>query len=242
MFDTPSNENVSNKETLLEEISRESSIDIPKMQKVVLLGKGLVGKSSLISRLVNDRFEPNHSATLEDRYHYTVNYNQREIDVEILDTAGEDDFRGLLNCWIQFGEGFMLVFSYDSKESFKELQTFYENIQKIKKNAIIILIGNKSDLKNHEVNIKEAEELAEQWKVNFVSTSAKTGENCSKAFETLIFEMIEKDAVVLKQLEKMNKTSIERKNTSRKIVVILISFMVVFFVGVLLSIIFTLFF
>ena len=77
--------------------------------KVVVLGKGVVGKTSLVFKMMNIDKDLNnsHYATIEDRhtFNYLVNEKQRKID--ILDTAGEDDYQNMMDVWIEFGECFI---------------------------------------------------------------------------------------------------------------------------------------
>ena len=116
--------------------------------KVVILGKGVVGKTSLVFKMINIDKDLNnsHYATIEDRqtFNYLVNEKQRQI--EILDTAGEDDYQNMMDVWIEFGDCFILVFSLTSLETFQALDQIHQRIVKIKnKNIPIVLVGNKVD-------------------------------------------------------------------------------------------------
>ena len=90
--------------------------------KLVILGKSLVGKSALTFRFINDQFPKDHDTTIEDQYKITMTIDGNEIKLEILDTAGQDDYQSMLETWINFGSGFLLVYSIDDIESFNEVK------------------------------------------------------------------------------------------------------------------------
>ena len=92
-----------------------------------------------------------------------------------MDTAGQDDYQGMLDSWINFAEGFLLVFAINDKDSFESLVTRRDRILKLKKghNCPIVLVGNKCDLeKERTVSQEEATEVARQWNAKYIETSA----------------------------------------------------------------------
>ena len=128
-----------------------------------------------------------HDATIEDRYKKRVTIDNQLYNIEILDTAGEDDYQNMMDMWINFGEGFLLVFAINDKESFNILRSKRERILKGKhgKEVPMLLVGNKKDLRDRQVNSDEAKQLADSWGIEYIETSAKTNENCKEAFERL---------------------------------------------------------
>ena len=100
----------------------------------------------------------------------------------------------MMDMWISFGEGFLLVFAINDAESFELLKGKYERVMKGKHNepCPIILVGNKSDLENErKVDSKDAKALADSWKCEYIETSAKTNHNCKEAFERLSAKIVE---------------------------------------------------
>lgn len=93
-----------------------------------------------------------------------------------MDTAGQDDYQGMLDSWINFAEGFLLVFAVNDKDSLDSLVKRRDRILKLKKglNSPIVLVGNKCDLIGEErkVSNEEANELARQWGAKYIETSA----------------------------------------------------------------------
>lgn len=91
-----------------------------------------------------------------------------------MDTAGQDDYQTMLDMWISFGEGFLLVFAVNDRESFESLSQRRDRILKIKKGEYcpIMIVGNKCDLPKRTVTKNEAEELAKSWNTMYIETSA----------------------------------------------------------------------
>ena len=105
--------------------------------------------------------------------------------MEILDTAGEEDYQNMMDMWISFGEGFLLVFAINDKESFTLLKG------KHGAKCPILLVGNKQDLENErQVTYAEAKAQADSWGIEYMETSAKTNFNCKEAFEKLAQKIV----------------------------------------------------
>ena len=157
-----------------------------KPLSVVVLGKGVVGKTSLIYRFVKDAFPEAHDPTIEDNYKAMVEINNESIEIQIVDTAGEEDYQNMLDQWIDVADGFLLVFAINDKDTFNVLDEKYKRIEKHKeKNVPIILVGNKCDLENErQVTKEEANQKAAAWKAKYIETSALTdiNKNCKEPF------------------------------------------------------------
>jgi len=120
--------------------------------------------------------------------------DNKEYAVEILDTAGEEDYQNMMDMWISFGEGFLLVFAINDLESFHLIKGKRDRVIKGKHGAKcpILLIGNKQDLGNErKVQFDEAKELAQSWGIEYMETSAKSNFNCKEAFERLAKQIIQ---------------------------------------------------
>ena len=134
-----------------------------------------------------------HDPTIEDRFKACYNYEGKDYEIEILDTAGEEDYQNMLDMWISFADGFLLVFTIDNRESFEYLKTKRELIlkSKNKKKFPMILVGNNQELeKERKVSYNEAKDLADSWEIEYLEASAKTKYNVKEVFEKLIQEII----------------------------------------------------
>ena len=165
-----------------------STSSIPIDMRITILGKGIVGKSSLTYRFMNSDIPIEHDPTIEDRYKTTIQINNEEVTIELLDTAGEDGYQNMVDMWINNGDAFFLVFAINDEESFKILEKKREKIIKMKgKNIPIVLIGNKIDLNNERtIQFKDAKNLAKKWGIDYIETSAKNNFNCREALELIV--------------------------------------------------------
>ena len=147
---------------------------------ITILGKGVVGKTSLINRFLNIEIPKNHDPTIEEKFKITKIINYEKLNLEILDTAGEKNYQNMFNSWVNKGDGFILVFAINDKESFDYIKNIKNKINEIKgENIPIILIGNKIDLKDErEIDEKDIKELIKKWNVEFIECSAKENINC----------------------------------------------------------------
>lgn len=116
-----------------------------------------------------------------------------EVQIDILDTAGQEDYAAIRDNYFRSGEGFLCVFSITEHESFVATHDFREQILRVKGDESIpfVLVGNKCDLGNtkRNVTLEEANKLAEQWNVPYIETSAKTRLNVDKIFHDLMTEI-----------------------------------------------------
>lgn len=169
--------------------------------KLAVLGKSLVGKSCMTNVFINQKFSIDYDATIEDKYVREKLIDGKQCSLDILDTAGQDDYASLINTWISSSDGFILVFSITDRESFEGVKGIYKKIVNIKGNIEdfrIILAGNKSDIQDDRVvSNEEAMDLAISWGSDYVECSAKTMTNVEKAFvkvsEKLLNKMFKAD-------------------------------------------------
>ena len=100
----------------------------------------------------------------------------------------------MMDMWISFGEGFLLVFAINDSESFEAVKKKKERVVKGKHNPNVplLLVGNKQDLSNdRQVPYSVAKETADSWGIEYIETSAKTNFNCKEAFEKLARKIID---------------------------------------------------
>ncbi|KAA8581992.1 GTP-binding protein Di-Ras1b [Cynoglossus semilaevis] len=157
--------------------------------RVVVFGAGGVGKSSLVLRFVKGTFRDTYIPTVEDTYRQVISCDKSVCTLQITDTTGSHQFPAMQRLSISKGHAFILVYSITSKQSLEELKPIYQQVLAIKGNveAIpIMLVGNKSDETQREVDTKDGEAQANQWKCAFMETSAKTNHNVTELFQELL--------------------------------------------------------
>lgn len=116
--------------------------------------------------------------------------------LEILDTAGQEEYVVMQDHWIREGKGFIVVYAVDLIESFEEVSKIRKRIERVKdtKDFPMIIVGNKCDLVNERKVFKEAgEDLAKQYNCLFLETSAKKKINCTEVFHELVKEIRKKE-------------------------------------------------
>ena len=155
--------------------------------KIALLGDGAVGKSALISKYLQDNFPVEYDPTIEDNYFKRVYVDDKENSLDILDTAGQEEYECMRNEYIRKSDGFMLVYSIDKLESREEIRSLIQQIKRIKRtqNVPMILICNKIDLVPRGTYSSQ-EKFAKDLGVDIFMTSAKTGEKVALIFEELV--------------------------------------------------------
>ncbi|XP_055549923.1 ras-related protein Ral-a isoform X2 [Wyeomyia smithii] len=161
----------------------------PALHKVIMVGSGGVGKSALTLQFMYDEFVEDYEPTKADSYRKKVVLDGEEVQIDILDTAGQEDYAAIRDNYFRSGEGFLCVFSITEDDSFQATQEFREQILRVKndENIPFLLVGNKCDLNDkRKVPLAECQGRAQQWGVPYVETSAKTRENVDKIFYDLI--------------------------------------------------------
>jgi len=160
--------------------------------KVVVVGGGGVGKSALTIQLIQNHFIDEYDPTIEDSYRKQVSIDQETVLLDILDTAGQEEYSAMRDQYMRTGMGFLLVYSITSQSSFDEISQFYDQIKRVKDsdNVPCVLVGNKADLEaDRVVPRSEGEAKAKSFNCPFLETSAKTRVNVEEAFYELVREI-----------------------------------------------------
>ena len=129
------------------------------LHKVIMVGSGGVGKSALTLQFMYDEFVEDYEPTKADSYRKNITLGGTECQIDILDTAGQEDYAAIRDNYFRSGEGFLCVFSITDRETFEASQEFRDQILRVKgrENADnsklpFILVGNKSDLDDRTVS------------------------------------------------------------------------------------------
>lgn len=117
------------------------------------------------------------------------------FSIEILDTSGDEEYMHLNRQSIGKGDGFILVYSIDDRESFENIESLRNMVIKIKRDRRIpcILVGAKSDVDNREVSLQEGQDLADNYEMTFLEASSVTGTNCNEVFKDLTRKVWKKE-------------------------------------------------
>uniref|UniRef100_A0A8C4MBP4 NRAS proto-onco, GTPase n=1 Tax=Equus asinus TaxID=9793 RepID=A0A8C4MBP4_EQUAS len=128
---------------------------------------------------------------LEDSYRKQVVIDGETCLLDILDTAGQEEYSAMRDQYMRTGEGFLCVFAINNSKSFADINLYREQIKRVKDSDDVpmVLVGNKCDLPTRTVDTKQAHELAKSYGIPFIETSAKTRQGVEDAFYTLVREI-----------------------------------------------------
>eukprot|EP01115_Flamella_aegyptia_P014574 TRINITY_DN836_c2_g1_i2.p1 TRINITY_DN836_c2_g1~~TRINITY_DN836_c2_g1_i2.p1 ORF type:complete len:179 (+),score=50.15 TRINITY_DN836_c2_g1_i2:74-610(+) len=163
-----------------------------KQFKIVVVGGGGVGKSALTIQLVQNYFVDEYDPTVEDSYRKQCTVDNEQCLLDILDTAGQEEYSAMRDNYLRTGQGFLMVYSITSHSSFDEVMGLREQVYRVKDedSVPVVLAGNKCDLENdRKVTTQEAQELAKKFEVPFFETSAKSRINVEECFHELVREI-----------------------------------------------------
>ncbi|WWC87714.1 uncharacterized protein L201_002606 [Kwoniella dendrophila CBS 6074] len=185
-----------------------------------VMGSGGVGKSAITVRFINGSYLEWYDPT--NRKQFSV--DAQPCLLEILDTAGIDQYLTLNDMFIRESEGFILVFSLCQRDTFEEIIRTYDAIQRIKlpegnQRVPIVIVGNKSDLVDErEVDSTEGEKLALEWQCSYYETSARISTNITAVFENIVRQLRRNDS--LKKERDPNHHNRRKRMKSKKCVIL----------------------
>ncbi|KAL4121207.1 hypothetical protein QTP88_013766 [Uroleucon formosanum] len=185
--------------------------------KVVLLGEGCVGKTSLVLRYTEDKFNDKHVSTLQASFvKKKLNFNGRRINLSIWDTAGQERFHALGPIYYRMSNGAILVYDITDEDSFQKVKNWIKELKKMLGSEICLVIaGNKIDLeKDRTVSVEDAENYASSVGAVHFHTSAKMNSGIEEVFLSLCRLMIEKaDKQIADNLVTLNRSGSTRRRT-----------------------------
>lgn len=144
--------------------------------KLVVVGDGGVGKSALTIQFFQKMFVQDYDPTIEDSYIQHTEIDGQWCILDVLDTAGQEEFSAMREQYMRKGDGFLLVYSVTDKQSYENVANFHTQILRVKDRETypMILVANKVDLVHlRKVTEEQGRELAQQLKIQYIETSAK---------------------------------------------------------------------
>ncbi|EGR28156.1 rab6-family small gtpase, putative [Ichthyophthirius multifiliis] len=179
--------------------------------KIVFLGDQSVGKTSIINRFIYDNFTGSEQPTVGiDFICKTISLENKTLRLQLWDTAGQERFKSLIPSYIRDSNAAIIVyevirvfiyyfyyfqlFFYLKKQkdqsSFNNLSKWIEEVKEERGNdALIFVLGNKSDLEDRKVSTTEATQVLKQFGLNVQEVSAKSGQNIGTFFKQLSYAL-----------------------------------------------------
>ena len=174
--------------------------------KIIVCGSGAVGKTSIVRRFVEDKFEFNYLLTVG------MEPSNRKIEIEdspenhlvnllIFDVAGQDRFMTLRDVFFRKASGALMVFDLTRPETLDDLYEWKQQIdERLGADAIpTVLIGNKSDLEDSiqlDYGALEDDAIPKFKPLEYLETSAYLDQNVHKSFSILTKEIMKRQGIL----------------------------------------------
>ena len=167
--------------------------------KIILLGESGVGKTSILSCYMEEKFKSDRPCTINADFKIkSLKIDQStSVKLTIWDTAGQERYKSLTKHYFKDAHGIILIYDVADRRSFEGLGTWLEEIKNnmLKDEVSIILVGNKIDLPFRNVTKEEGESFANKNDLMYLETSSKEGTNIEKIFEMISKEIISKKSI-----------------------------------------------
>ena len=175
-------------------------MDVSKMKpditfKYIVVGNAFVGKSNIIYRFVQGKFNENYKATINLDFSYkNIKKGDKIYRVQLWDTVGQEEFQSISRGYYKSGVCALVVYDITNRESFNNVGTWMEECKINGPSTIsLVLVGNKIDLEDkRQITYEEGEDFANQNNMQFFETSALNGSNIDKLFNDTVESIIKK--------------------------------------------------
>ncbi|XP_051989869.1 ras-related protein Rab-18-B-like [Xyrauchen texanus] len=168
--------------------------DVLTTLKILIIGESGVGKSSLLLRFTDDTFDPELSATIGVDFKVkTIAIDGNRAKLAIWDTAGQERFRTLTPSYYRGAQGVILVYDVTKRDTFTKLENWLNELETYctRNDLVKMLVGNKIDKDNREVDRNEGLKFARKHSMLFIEASAKTRDGVQCAFEELVEKILQ---------------------------------------------------
>uniref|UniRef100_A0A3B3ZZK6 GTP-binding protein Rheb n=1 Tax=Periophthalmus magnuspinnatus TaxID=409849 RepID=A0A3B3ZZK6_9GOBI len=163
----------------------------PKYRKIAVIGYRSV-KSSLTIQFVEGQFVDSYDPTIEN-FNKLVNVHGQDFNLQLVDTAGQDEYSIFPQSHSMDIHGYVLVYSVTSMK-FEVVQSLHDKLlDMVGKIVPTVLVGNKKDLHMEVIKPEEGKKLADSWGAAFMESSAKENETAVEVFKRIILEMEKAD-------------------------------------------------
>mmetsp|Transcript_6949 Transcript_6949/g.14046 ORF Transcript_6949/g.14046 Transcript_6949/m.14046 type:complete len:218 (-) Transcript_6949:275-928(-) len=175
--------------------------DYDYLFKVVLIGDTGVGKSNLLSRFTRNEFSLESKSTIGVEFATrSIQVDGKTIKAQIWDTAGQERYRAITSAYYRGAVGALLVYDITKPMTYENVERWLKELRDhADANIVIMLVGNKSDLRHlRTVKTEDASAFCEKEALSFIETSALEGANVESAFQqilTEIYHIVSKKAI-----------------------------------------------
>ncbi|XP_071942106.1 ras-related protein Rab-8A-like isoform X1 [Antedon mediterranea] len=182
--------------------------------KFVIIGDSRVGKSSLLLRFVDDTFDPSFICTIGIDFKVrTIEIDGKKVKLQIWDIPGSERIMCLMPSYYRGSKGIIVVYDITNIKSFENSRVWLDNVkEKASEDVELMLLGNKCDEEDKQVSEEDGQQLAAEYGMKFMETSAKEAINVEKAFITLAEDVFAKMSMELQEASPEKSTEKTRKS------------------------------
>ncbi|PQE09837.1 putative GTP-binding Drab11 protein [Rutstroemia sp. NJR-2017a BBW] len=162
---------------------------LPSLHIVVLIGDSGVGKSNLLSRFTRNEFNLDSKSTIGVEFATrSIQVDAKTIKAQIWDTAGQERYRAITSAYYRGAVGALLVYDISKHQTYENVTRWLKELRDhADSNIVIMLVGNKSDLRHlRAVPTEEAKQFASENNLSFIETSALDASNVELAFQNIL--------------------------------------------------------
>jgi small GTP-binding protein len=166
--------------------------DYDYLFKVVLIGDSGVGKSNLLSRFTRNEFNLESKSTIGVEFATkSIQVDGKLIKAQIWDTAGQERYRAITSAYYRGAVGALLVYDISKSLTFENVERWLKELRDhAEQNIVIMLVGNKSDLRHkRQVQTEDAMKYVEENHISFIETSALDSTGVDEAFKQILTEI-----------------------------------------------------
>jgi small GTP-binding protein len=160
--------------------------------KIVFLGEGAVGKTSLVGRFVYNSFEGDYLATIGTDIHLKmVQVDDTAVKLVIWDIAGQDNFAQLRRAYYQNASGAFFVFDTSRPETIARIDEWLKALNTVTGDIPLVILENKVDLQS-AVSQEQKDQIIKKYRIKIIPTSAKEDKNVEDAFQEMTRKILVK--------------------------------------------------
>eukprot|EP01080_Neovahlkampfia_damariscottae_P001720 gene1720-489_t len=189
--------------------------------KVVVLGGGGVGKSALTLQFITKSFQERYDPTIEDSYRKQVEVDGKIYTLDILDTAGQEEYSAMRDSYMRTGDAFILVYSTTDPSSFQEVQEIHAQLLRSLDvdDVPVVLVASKCDLvEERSVSVEEGNSLTKSFGTcQFFESSAKERINVDEVFLSTVRLLNQSEGESFEDFEFQKKEELKKKPKKKKI-------------------------
>ena len=197
--------------------------------KFIVIGNTYVGKSNIIYRFTQGKFEEKYKMTINLEFSFkNLKINDKIYRIQLWDTAGQEEFQSISRGYYKSGVCALVVYDITNRDSFNNIGTWVEECKNNGPTTIsLVLVGNKTDLEyKRQITYEEGEEFANRNNMQFFDTSAVNGNNIDKLFNDTVENIIKKmennyypnlkDCGIESNIKNNNKIELSKSNKTTK--------------------------